>query len=401
MNKGWAEAPLEDVCSFINRGGSPKYIDTGGIAVINQKCVRDHVVSFALARRHDVGAKSVSPERYLRVGDVLVNSTGTGTLGRVAQVRDNLPEPTTVDSHVTIVRPANGMFVPEFFGYAMVSIESEIQSGGEGCGGQTELARSKLAHDYRIKFPKDHAEQKRIVAILDQAFKAIDTARANAEKNALNAQKLFDSYLGGIFARADKGWVSGKLSSFCREITVGHVGSMAKRYVATGIPFLRSQNIRPFEVSLDNVVYIDRQFDASLGKSRLQPGDVAIVRTGYPGTAAVIPDTLSHANCADLVIVRPLRTLNPHFLAAFFNSSYGRSLVGGKLVGAAQKHFNVTSAKEATLHVPPVAEQKDIADRIGVLRTEADRLGAIYQRKASIMDWLRASVMSQAFGGYL
>jgi type I restriction enzyme S subunit len=251
-----------------------------------------------------------------------------------------------------------------------------------------------------ISFPA-LAEQKHIVAVLDQAFEAIDSAALNADRNLQNARELFDSYLGGIFACADKGWVSGKLLSFCRDITVGHVGSMATRYVATGVPFLRSQNIRPFEVSLDNVVYIDETFDAALAKSKLEPGDVAIVRTGYPGTAAVIPESLARANCADLVIVRPGPALNPNFLAAFFNSSYGKSLVGGKLVGAAQKHFNVTSAKEATLHVPPIAEQNEIVDRIGVLRSEADRLAEIYQKKTSVLDSLRSSVMNQAFSGNL
>src|ERR1035441_1944601 len=107
MKKGWESKKLGEVCSFLNRGISPKYIDEGGIFVLNQKCVRDHCVSFEFARRHDVGVKPVGGQRLLRAGDVLVNSTGTGTLGRVAQLRDDPPEPTTVDSHVTIARPSD------------------------------------------------------------------------------------------------------------------------------------------------------------------------------------------------------------------------------------------------------------------------------------------------------
>ena len=142
MKAGWQENKLGEVCSLLNRGISPKYMESGGICVLNQRCIRDHRVNYTSARRHDVKAKKVSDDRLIKLGDVLVNSTGTGTLGRVAQVREKPSEPTTVDSHVTIVRPAQGKFFPEFFGYMLVFIEDIIKEAGEGCGGQTELARS-------------------------------------------------------------------------------------------------------------------------------------------------------------------------------------------------------------------------------------------------------------------
>ena len=123
MKSGWTTKPLGEVCSFLNRGISPEYLDSGGICVLNQRCIRDHRVSFELSRRHDARAKKVRNGRLIQAGDVLVNSTGVGTLGRVAQLREDPPEPTTVDSHVTIVRSAPGKFFPEFFGYMLVVIE--------------------------------------------------------------------------------------------------------------------------------------------------------------------------------------------------------------------------------------------------------------------------------------
>lgn len=202
----WKSKPLGEVCQFINRGISPAYLDGGGVAVLNQKCVRDHSVNFDLGRRHDAAVKKVTPERLVRAGDVLVNSTGTGTLGRVAQLRDDPPEPTTVDSHVTIVRPTKGLFYRDFFGYALVAIEEQIQTGGEGCGGQTELSRSKLAGSYQVRFPTDLNEQRRIVAILDEAFEGIATAKANAEKNRQNARELFESKLYALLGQEVTRW---------------------------------------------------------------------------------------------------------------------------------------------------------------------------------------------------
>jgi type I restriction enzyme, S subunit len=153
--KNWETKKLGEVCSFLNRGVSPKYVDSGGIVVLNQRCVRDHHVSFEVARRHDVKAKKVGSERLLQAGDVMVNSTGTGTLGRVAQLRADPPEPTTVDSHVTIVRPTPGLFFQEFFGYMLRDIEEELKESGEGCGGQTEGSVAKLVE--KLKRRQDPA----------------------------------------------------------------------------------------------------------------------------------------------------------------------------------------------------------------------------------------------------
>jgi type I restriction enzyme S subunit len=160
-------------------------------------------------------AKRVGSERLVQAGDVLVNSTGTGTLGRVAQLRENPPEPTTVDSHITIVRPKPRKFYPDFFGYMLVVIEDAIKEAGEGCGGQTELARSVLAEKFSVHYPESLPEQQRIVGILDEAFEGIATAKANAEKNIHNARALFESHLQSVFTQRGAGWVEMPLSELC------------------------------------------------------------------------------------------------------------------------------------------------------------------------------------------
>ena len=114
---------LSDACDLIKRGISPKYLETGGIAVINQKCIRNHKIDYSKARRHDIILKKVPEERFIRKGDVLINSTGHGTLGRVAQVNQEPFEKTTVDSHVTIVRPKKELFNLGFLGNALIKIE--------------------------------------------------------------------------------------------------------------------------------------------------------------------------------------------------------------------------------------------------------------------------------------
>lgn len=262
-----------------------------------------------------------------------------------------------------------------------------------------ELSTNALAG---VKMPiPPLSEQKRIVAIFDEVFEGIDRAIANTEKNLANSHAIFESYLNAIFTQKGEGWVEKKLEDICKEITVGHVGSMASKYKDSGIPFLRSQNILPFRIKLDNVVFIDNEFHSALKKSQLRPGDLAIVRTGYPGTAAVIPEEIGIVNCSDLVIVKPCENINPHYLCLFFNSILGKTLVGSRLVGAAQKHFNITTAKKVLIPFPYLREQNRLVTKMDELATETQRLETIYRQKIAALNELKQSILQKAFTGEL
>ncbi len=83
MPDDWIECILDSMCSLIIKGITPKYNEHSAQLVINQKCVRNHQIDLSLARCHE--PKKVN-EKWLQYGDIVVNSTGTGTLGRAAQV---------------------------------------------------------------------------------------------------------------------------------------------------------------------------------------------------------------------------------------------------------------------------------------------------------------------------
>lgn len=141
--EGWGVKSLADLTCRIQRGISPKYCETGGVAVINQKCVRNKTIDFSLARRNDPNKRDPF-KKLVQVGDVVVNSTGVGTLGRVAIVK-RLPETqVTVDSHVTVVRADSTEINKNFLGYALTERQPEIEQIGVGSTGQTELSRDEL-----------------------------------------------------------------------------------------------------------------------------------------------------------------------------------------------------------------------------------------------------------------
>ena len=150
------------------------------------------------------------------------------------------------------------------------------------------------------------------------------------------------------------------------DLTVGFVGTMAKHYTPNGVTFLRSTNIDPFDISLDDIKYISPEFNEKLSKSQLRTGDVVIVRTGKPGACAVIPNISGAWNCSDLVIVRPhAKKLDPLFLAAYINVASGT--INNQLVGAVQQHFNVASAKRLEIPLPSIDVQRKISSLIGIL----------------------------------
>lgn len=137
--KEWETVNLEKITSLISRGVAPKYSDNSDQIVINQKCIRNHMIDLSQARTH---TPKVINEKWLRFGDLLINSTGDGTLGRAAQVWFQ-PQNITVDSHVTVVRPAKENLI-FYIGLWGVLHEREIESLHTGSTGQTELPKERV-----------------------------------------------------------------------------------------------------------------------------------------------------------------------------------------------------------------------------------------------------------------
>ena len=168
---GWQCSHLADRAIYLSRGISPVYCEEGGVLVLNQKCIRDSRVSFEKARRHDTTRKQVIG-REVRRFDALVNSTGVGTLGRVAMM-PICQEEVVVDSHVTVVRGGNEQ-ESFFISSALLNRQTEIEALGEGSTGQTELSRVVLG-SMPVIFPSSQL----ISAYFDFAFIIQDKIEKN------------------------------------------------------------------------------------------------------------------------------------------------------------------------------------------------------------------------------
>lgn len=249
----------------------------------------------------------------------------------------------------------------------------------------------------RASVPKPPiAEQKRIAAILDKA----DAIRRKRQQ----AIQLADEFLRSVFLEMfgdpvtnPKGWDRHKFSDLCRQITVGIVVKPASYYVDVGVPALRSLNVRANRIEQANFVYFSEEDNAGrLAKTRVFTGDIVLVRSGQPGTAAVVPESLDGVNAIDILIARPKHHLvDSVFLAHFFNSPGGRALVLKEERGQIQKHLNVGSLSEALIPLPPFQEQerfRKIVERVSLLKKKYEQ---------SDYEDLFSSLSQRAFQGAL
>lgn len=203
----WLEKTLGELTSFMTKGIPPKYVEEVGqdtIRVLNQKCNRNYRISYSESRIHDNSVKKAPEDKMLRDFDVLINSTGMGTAGRVAQIW-HVPEPTTLDGHMILMRPTQEMD-PLYYGYAIKSFQSQIEGFAEGSTGQTEINKRRLQDEIVIRFPASLDEQKAIGRML----KAIDEKIRNNEELNENLEQQAQAIFRSRFLTQESlhdGWV--------------------------------------------------------------------------------------------------------------------------------------------------------------------------------------------------
>lgn len=400
LPKGWEIKYLGEVCEKISRGISPKYVEKKGVIVLNQKCIRDHKINFQPSRKHDEVNKGVNDDKYIRIGDVLVNSTGEGTLGRVAQVRDLPNERVTVDSHISIVRPLKDKFFLDFFGWAMIFIENEIENSGAGASGQTELARTVLENNFKIAFPQSLPEQQRIVSILDECFSAIERSRNNAEQNLKNAKELFESYLQNIFENKGEGWKEKTLEQISKTFGRGKSKHRPRNFAGLyggDYPFVQTGDIRNCNHYITE--YSQTYNDVGLAQSKLWPAGTIcitiaanIAETGVLTFDACFPDSV-------IGIVVNEKLADRDFVEYLLQSFKVRIQALGK--GSAQANINMGTFEHQHFPFPSVNEQKQIVQKFDALNAETKKLEAIYQKKIDDLEELKKSILQKAFSGGL
>ena len=202
LPRSWTWSRLGKVTSYIQRGKSPKYAVNDGLPVVSQKCVQWSGLDLTVAKQITLESLvDYERIRFLREGDLLWNSTGTGTIGRIIKVVDPL-EKLVCDSHVTVVRCL--AVVPEYIRAWLRSdhVYALIEHRAAGSTNQVELT-AQMAINQIVPLPP-LAEQHRIVAKVDELMVLCDQLEQQLNQADQQRRRLLEAVLAEALLGPEK-----------------------------------------------------------------------------------------------------------------------------------------------------------------------------------------------------
>lgn len=432
--ENWKWCRLDDiVIKTIKRGKSPTYAAKSNTLVFAQKCnTKAGYIDLSLAQYLDETKLSKYPEEEFMVDrDIVLNSTGNGTLGRVGiyHVSDNPSNYLIVpDSHLTIIR-VNTFVSVEFVFYCLKYYQPYMESLGSGSTNQTELSAGIVK---ALLFPLPPiAEQKRIVAKIEALLPYIDRyeqawsrleqfnnrfpedmkksllqyaiqgklveqrpeegtaeelfAQIQQEKQRLIAEKKIKKEKPLPEITDDEkpfdipeGWMWVRLS----QIWVVLNGDRGKNYPAksklstTGIPFISAVNLDGKTVVQDErLLCLSQEQYNKLGNGKLEKNDVVVCIRGSLGKHGVYPFDKG-AIASSLVILRNYYTaiFDNDFLLLYLDSPLFFQEIKKYDNGTAQPNLSAKSLEQFLIPLPPLAEQKRIVQKLDHLLPLCDHL---------------------------
>lgn len=188
--EGWEKSAVAEVSSVLRRGISPRYNENGKSVVINQKCIRQTVVTFDESRRQE---KPYPEDLNLQDSDTVICSTGAGTLGRVGQIFGDYPN-TTFDSHVTLVR-TNESLGKQYLFQSLKAWQTYLMGMGKGSTNQLELSRETI-RNLDIYVPS-----KKVLDQFEQMAQPMHDKISAISKSIMQLQTARDSLLPKLMSR--------------------------------------------------------------------------------------------------------------------------------------------------------------------------------------------------------
>ena len=402
MKAGWTTATLSEVCEF-QRGltyAKSDEVDTSRNVVLRANNIDLVTNRLDLTDLRFISDAVVIPAIKRVRRDSLLVCTASGSkahLGKVAFIDTDYDF--AFGGFMGQLTPGEQV-LPKFLFYMMISeaYKDFIASLSDGANINnlkfTDLGR------FRIPIPP-LPEQRRIVALLDEAFAGLATAAANAERNLDNARELFESHLAEVFSRRGDGWVEQRLEDITEPespITYGVV----KPGPEGEIPFVRGGDLVDGRVRIEALRTITEEVSGQYSRTLLRGGELLICLVGQPGAVAVAPPELAGANIARQVGLIRLRTeVGSEFVWMYLQSRSGRSALGARESGSVQQVINLTELRQVMVPLPPIDMQREIVGKLTILLAESGRLSRLYEQKRAALAKLKKSLLHQAFSGNL
>jgi len=416
----WAWVALGDLCLLISRGKSPQYSDVPKYPVFAQKCNQPHQLALEKALFLDEDTLPKWPEYFrLQDGDIVINSTGNGTMGRVGYFETaalSKKYPFMVpDSHISLLRVGEGI-IPKYIYYALrsPSIQKLMFKQFRGSTNQREYYIDSV---YATPVPIPcTSEQEAIADKLDQIYRVLDIIDAAQQQYSADAESLKAKLITlGIQGKlteqlpedgtaeelyqhiqAEKqrlikegkikkekplpeikpeevpfeiprNWKWVRLRSVLLKYCTGPFGSMLHKsdYAESGVPLINPADIANGKVSFDKIKRVAPSKVPEMTSYILSKGDVVIGRRGEMGRAAVITKNEDGYICGTgCFFATPSGYFEPEYFVTMLKSDFIRQSLQSQSVGSTMDNLNHTILGNLLIPFPPLAEQRRILETI-------------------------------------
>lgn len=384
MKKGWEIKRLGEVCDVLDHKRKPitkRDREAGVYPYYGATGVLDYVAGYLfdepLVLVGEDGAKWASGE-----------NTAFAVKGKI-----------WVNNHAHVLRPHRTVLLDNWLIYHLNHSDlTEFVSG---------LTVPKLNQGSLREIPipiPPLSEQRRIVGVLDEAFAAIATAKANAEKNLHNARALFQSHLNAIFTQRGKGWVEKKLGDLAEFKNGLNFTRQSKGQTLriVGVGDFQDHLVVPID-TLQSVTIDGKLPDDYL----IRRDDILTVRSNgskdLVGRCMIVPEVDGMTSYSGFIIrIRfDTREICPRFLLRFLKSSETRKRLTRDGGGANISNINQAKLSELPVSLPSFRQQENIAAKLDALATETQQLARHYEQKHAALEALKKSLLHQAFAGEL
>ena len=406
---GWKWTMLGEVCQKIKRGKSPKYVGKSRTLVFAQKCNQpDGTISLekTLFLNDDLLSKYKEND-FVKNGDVLINSTGTGTIGRVGYFNKSILSPNlrlVTDTHVTTVR-CNDNNCPKFFYFFLKQKENYLELKGVGTTNMKEL-HADVLEKLPFPLPPTLAEQQRIVSRIESLFTKLDEAKDKAQsvvdgfelRRAAILHKAFTNQLKIENGKLKDGdWEEKSFS----ELGSANLGKMLDANKNTGddVQYLRNVNVRWFDFDLSDLMTMKAKPE-EIKKLSVKKADLFICEGGEPGRCAVWKNEDS-----DMIFQKAIHRFRPNadvssdFIAyeLYYLNQIGK--LSEYFTGTTIKYLTGQSLAKIPIKLPPLNYQLSI---VNFLDTVLEKESRAKEAAGAVLDQialLKKSILARAFRG--
>ena len=368
-----------------------------------------------------------APTKLCELGDILVC------------VRATIGEPRWADGvyclgrGVAGIRPIDKNLLPKFLFFIIEGNEQMLRSMGTGTTFKT-ISKQHLASIQVPMIPIEEQEiivsflawleqnsntrpnfleapclpgsltnQRRVVARIEELAAKIEEARGLRREAVEEADALFESAIGSTFKNSNA--VEQKpLRNLVYKIGSGSTPAGGRgSYPSSGIPFIRSLNVRMRRFQWEGIAFIDKATHNSMRGTQVKPNDVLLNITGASiGRVACAPSDLIEANVNQHVaIIRPIDTLNPRYLMYWLSQPTIQKFINDEQKGATRQGFTKAQIEAIEIPLHSSAQQLHIVAHLDELWSKVDSLKQLQNETSAELDALLPSILDKAFKGEL